>query len=67
MTNPSPRMTTKEAAQFLTEFGFKTAPSTLGKRACLGGGPEFEKWGNLRLYTPEKLIEWAESRLKKCE
>ena len=52
----------REAAQFLTERGFKTAPSTLAKLACVGGGPNFISFGRRPLYAPDTLIDWAESR-----
>jgi hypothetical protein len=32
------RLGRKEAAQFLTERGYRTAPATLAKLACIGGG-----------------------------
>lgn len=58
-----PRLSTKEAVQFLSRRGFKIAATTLGKYACIGGGPEYEKWGGRRLYRPQNLLEWAESRI----
>ncbi len=52
----------REAAQFLSERGFKTAPATLAKLACVGGGPNFISFGRRPLYASNALIEWAESR-----
>ena len=52
----------KEAAQFLTDRGFKTAPATLAKLACIGGGPQFRSFGRKPLYRETDLIAWAESR-----
>ena len=37
------RLGRKEAAQFLTDQGYKTAPATLARLACIGGGPQFFK------------------------
>lgn len=51
-----------EAAQFLSERGYKTAPATLAKRAVVGGGPPFVSWGRKPLYQPEALLEWAQRR-----
>ena len=52
----------KDAAQYLTECGFKTAPATLAKLACVGGGPRFRSFGRKPLYRGADLIAWAEGR-----
>jgi hypothetical protein len=52
----------KEAARFLTERGYRTAPATLAKLACLGGGPAFESFGRKPLYREADLLAWAQSR-----
>jgi hypothetical protein len=52
----------KDAAQYLTALGFKTAPATLAKLACLGGGPSFRSFGRKPLYRETDLIAWAEAR-----
>ena len=52
----------KEAALFLTSRGFKTAPATLAKLACLGGGPVFESFGRRPLYREVDLLAWAEAK-----
>ena len=52
----------KNAAAFLTERGFKTAPATLAKLACLGGGPLFRSFGRKPLYLAADLLAWAEAR-----
>lgn len=51
------------AAAFLTEQGFRTAPRTLAKLACIGGGPVFHRFGRAAVYQPTDLLAWAESRL----
>jgi hypothetical protein len=51
-----------EAAEFLSERGYKTAPATLAKRAVVGGGPPFVSWGRKPLYDPEALLQWAQRR-----
>lgn len=57
------RLNRTEAAAFLVANGFPTTKLTLQKFACVGGGPEYQLFGNRALYTPEKLLEWAEGRL----
>jgi len=56
------RLDRKLAAQFLSERGYKTAPSTLAKLACLGGGPPFQSFGRRPLYTEADLLAWAQGR-----
>jgi hypothetical protein len=36
------RLDRKQAAEFLTELGYRTAHATLAKLACIGGGPIFQ-------------------------
>ena len=39
------RLDRRQAAAFLTVRGYRTAPATLAKLACIGGGPTFESFG----------------------
>ena len=39
------RLDRRQAAAFLTARGYRTAPATLAKLACIGGGPTFESFG----------------------
>lgn len=57
------KLTRREASQFLKERGYPVAWTTLQKLACIGGGPEYQRFGNRTLYTPERLIDWAEAKL----
>jgi hypothetical protein len=43
--------------------GLQEAPATLAKKACAGGGPEFEYFGRIPYYRTESLDRYAESRL----
>src|SRR5215831_20059337 len=52
----------KEAASFLTAHGYRTAPATLAKLACIGGGPPFESFGRRLLYRETELLAWAQAR-----
>jgi hypothetical protein len=56
------RLGRKEAAQFLTDRGYRTAPATLAKLACIGGGPAFESFGRRPLYREADLLAWAQAR-----
>src|SRR5262249_59760860 len=56
------RLGRKDAAQFLTERGYKTAAATLAKLACIGGGPPFESFGRRPLYREADLLAWAQAR-----
>jgi hypothetical protein len=56
------RLDRKQAAVFLTERGYRTAPATLAKLACLGGGPVFESFGRRPLYREGDLLAWAEAK-----
>lgn len=49
----------REAAAFLTQNGYRTAPATLAKKACLGGGPPYFLFGRRTLYRPHDLLAWA--------
>jgi hypothetical protein len=56
------RLDRKEAAQFLTTHGYRTAPATLAKLACIGGVPTFESFGRRPLYREVDLLAWAEAK-----
>ena len=62
MTTIEPRRDTRQAAAFLTDNGYKTAPATLNKLRCVGGGPEFELFGRRPIYSEKSLLEWARAR-----
>ena len=56
------RLDRRQAAAFLTERGYRTAPATLAKLACIGGGPIFESFGRRPLYRETDLLAWAQAR-----
>ena len=56
------RLDRKQAAQFLTDRGYRTAPATLAKLACVGGGPTFQSFGRKPLYRETDLLAWAEAK-----
>ncbi len=60
---PDAKLRRTEAAQALTEAGYRTAPGTLATKAVRGGGPPFRKYGRVPLYTWGELLAWAEAQL----
>jgi len=60
--NFEPKLDRRQAAQFLTERGYRTAPATLAKLACIGGGPTFQSFGRKPLYREADLLQWAGAR-----
>src|SRR5215510_13492139 len=56
------RLSRKEAAEFLTDLGYKTAAATLAKLASIGGGPVFESFGRKPLYRETNLLAWARAK-----
>jgi hypothetical protein len=56
------RLDRQQAAAFLTTRGYRTAPTTLAKLACIGGGPTFESFGRKPLYREADLLAWAQAK-----
>ena len=51
----------REASAYLLEvFGIHRTPNTLCKDRCIGGGPEFVRFGRVVLYPVESLHAWVE-------
>ena len=60
---PTQFLRRRAAGEYLKQkYGFGSE-KTLAKLACLGGGPEFRKAANAALYEPQKLDEWAQSKI----
>ena len=55
-------LTRKQGAAALTEYGYKTAESTLDTVASRGGGPVYRLYGGA-VYEWGDLFAWAKSRL----
>jgi hypothetical protein len=53
----------EQAADALTQRGYKTSKATLATLATRGGGPVFVKYGPRPVYRLADLLAWAESRL----
>lgn len=59
-------LTRAEASTVLQKLGLAVSESSLAKYATHGGGPEYYKFRNSRVYyTYEALNRWAQQELKK--
>ena len=56
------RLDRRQAADFLTARGYRTAAATLAKLASIGGGPMFESFGRKPLYREAELLAWAQAK-----
>ena len=62
-----PRLTRKQAVQFLNGRGIPVTLHGLIEAVRHGEGPRPScKWGRLFLYEPKELLSWAEKRLRPC-
>jgi hypothetical protein len=60
------RLRRKEAAEYIQKkTGGPMSDKTLAKLACVGGGPEFRKWGRVPLYEIAALDAWCDAKLSK--
>ena len=55
----------KAASEYLKAQYGHGAAKTLSKLRCLGGGPEFHKFGRIVVYTRGALDKWATARLSR--
>jgi hypothetical protein len=53
---------TSRLSELLTEHGTPVAAATLTKLRCIGGGPEYIKFGRKVRYLPSRGREWAACR-----
>ena len=56
-------LTRSESAEYVRALGLPCSKLTLEKLASVGGGPEFQKFGNRVVYTVKALDRWVESKL----
>jgi hypothetical protein len=52
-----------ETADALTALGFKVSAATLTTKACRGGGPPYQLFGQRTLYRWGDAVAWARARL----
>jgi hypothetical protein len=53
----------ERACEVLGSLGIRVSTSRLSVLRCLGGGPEFRKFGKRVFYTREALDSWVASKL----
>ncbi len=63
MSDPTPFLRRRAAAEYLHGHGVPVAAPTLAKLACVGGGPRFCKFGRTVLYEAADLDAWIRERL----
>lgn len=56
-------MNERKAAEHLSAFGYPVAATTLRKLRCVGGGPQFVRWGRSVFYRQEDVEAWAVAKL----
>jgi hypothetical protein len=61
--SPDTLLRRAELADALTRVGYPTATATLATKAVRGGGPPFQYYGRIPLYTWGGGLAWAQSRL----
>ena len=59
------RLSRKHIAQALTDCGFPTSEKTLATKASRGGGPPYQRYGRIAIYTWSKTIDWILAELGK--
>ena len=59
------RMSRKHIAQALNDCGFPTSEKTLATKACRGGGPPYQLYGKIAIYTWSKTVDWVLTELSK--
>jgi len=58
------RLNPPEASAYLAEVhGTPVAVATLNKMRCVGGGPQFNRFGRAILYPRDSLDAWVAERL----
>lgn len=58
------RLRRKDAATFLTSYGYPISAATLATKATRGDGPPFCVFGRDAFYEEAVLLTWAESRVQ---
>jgi hypothetical protein len=59
------KLTRDRAAQALTAEGLPTSAATLATLASRGGGPPYQRYGRLAIYTWGPTLEWAMGRMSR--
>lgn len=61
--DPHAKLTRSATASALTSAGFPISAATLATKATRGGGPPFQRFGRVPLYSWGDALAWARSRL----
>jgi hypothetical protein len=60
---PETRLRRRAVAEASTAHGYPIKEKTLATMASRGGGPPFQLWGRIPIYTWGPYLDWAEARL----
>jgi hypothetical protein len=60
---PETRLRRKAVAEASTAHGYPIKAKTLATMASRGGGPPFQLWGRIPIYTWGPYLGWAHGRL----
>jgi hypothetical protein len=60
---PETQLRRTDVAEASTAHGFPIKAKTLATMASRGGGPPFQVWGRIPLYTWGPYLGWAKGRL----
>jgi hypothetical protein len=63
MPHPDDMLRRQAMAHELTQAGYPTSPATLATMASRGGGPPYQLYGRIPLYTWGPGLAWARARL----
>jgi hypothetical protein len=61
--DPYQKLRRRALAAALNEVGLPTAEATLATMASRGGGPPYQLYGRIPIYTWGPSLSWAEGRL----
>lgn len=56
---PDAKFTRRQAAKTLTDCGIPLSEKTLSTKASRGGGPPYQRFGKIAIYTWRELEAWA--------
>src|SRR5262249_56961612 len=58
------RLTRRQAAKALTDCGVPLSEKTLSTKASRGGGPPYQLFGKIAIYTWRTLVAWALAEMR---
>jgi hypothetical protein len=57
------RLTRRQAAKALSDCGIPLSEKTLATTASRGGGPPYQRFGKIAIYTWSTLVVWALAKM----